>query len=91
MHARILNEMGSVAEAFEWLQKVKPYFSVNSADFSTFYVKMLEKTGQKSEIIPFVEAGVKENAASPEMFEILKREYVSKKGSVKDSIFMSTV
>ncbi|WP_455498737.1 TlpA family protein disulfide reductase [Coprobacter sp.] len=81
VHARILNEMGSVAEAFEWLQKVKPYFSVNSADFSTFYVKMLEKTGQKSEIIPFVEAGVKENAASPEMFEILKREYVSKKGS----------
>ena len=80
-YAKILNETGATTEAFEWLQKIEPYFENKSSNFTSFYIEMLDKTGNESEIIPAIEAGVKQNAASPEMLDRLKEHYIQEHGS----------
>ena len=44
---------------------------------------MLDAVGQHDCIVPFIENGVRENAASPAMLQRLKADYVAKNGSEK--------
>lgn len=73
--SKILDETGSTGEAFATMQKIEPFFAAKSSDFSDFYIALLEKTGNHNRIIPVIEAGVRENAASPGMLAILKKNY----------------
>ncbi len=77
-YAKVLDETGDTNKALELMQKIASYYKGQSAKFSDFYIAMLEKTGNSSQILPVVIAGVKENAATPEMIEILKEEYIKK-------------
>lgn len=83
VYAKILFENQLTDEAYALMEQLRPYFGVKVADFNDFYVTLLDAVGQTDGIIPFIEAGVKENAASPAMLERLKADYVKKHGSEK--------
>lgn len=80
-YAKILEETGSSDQAMKWLTIIEPYFENKSSEFSDFYISMLPNYGQSDKILALVKAGVHENAASPQMLDILKEDYVAKKGS----------
>ncbi len=80
-YAKILDETGSTDKAYDWVQKIEPYFENKSADFSDFYISLLDKTGNEDKIKAVVEKGVENNAASPEMLAILKANYLEENGS----------
>ena len=91
VYAKILDETGDTKEAFNWMQKIAPYYQSQSADFSDFYIATLRKTGHENEIIPVIKAGIRQNAATPEMIELLKKAYIKENGSEEgfDSYFNS--
>lgn len=80
-YSKILDETGATDQAMKWMRIIDPLFENKSSEFSDFYISLLQKTGHQNEILSIVKAGVKENAASPQMLEILKADYVSTKGS----------
>lgn len=80
-HAKLRNECGHVDESMALLDTLASYYKTKSADFNSFYTEMMQKCGRGKEVIPFIKAGLKENAASPEMLEVLKKDYVATKGS----------
>ena len=77
-YAKVMDETGDTNKAFALMQRIASNYKGKSAKFSDFYITMLEKTGNSSQILPVVIAGVKENAATPEMIEILKEDYIRK-------------
>ena len=81
VYAKIMDQTGDTDKAFGLLQKIEPYYNGKSAEFSDFYISMLEKTGHPAQVISIVKTGVKENAASPRMIEILKQDYIKTNGS----------
>ena len=83
VYAKILFENQLTDEAYALAQQLLPYYGVKSADFNDFYVTMLDAVGQHDCIVPFIENGVRENAASPAMLQRLKADYVAKNGSEK--------
>lgn len=80
-YAKILEETGSSDQAMKWLTIIEPYFENKSSEFMDFYISMLPKFGQSDKILALVKAGVRENAASPLMIEILKKDYITREGS----------
>lgn len=80
-YAKVLEETGSSDQAMKWLTIIEPYYENKSSDFSDFYISMLPKFGQSDKILPLIKASVHENAASPQMLDILKKDYVAQKGS----------
>lgn len=83
VYAKILKENNLLEESYALSQQLLKYFGSKEADFNDFYVSLLQATGHTEQIIPFIEAGVKENAASPEMLALLKDDYIAKNGSEK--------
>lgn len=80
-YAKILDETGSSDKAMKWAQIIEPYFENKSSEFADFYISLLTKFGQSDKIVPLVKACVHENAASPQMLDILKKDYIAQKGS----------
>lgn len=81
VHAQLKNDCGDPKGAMALLDTIAPAFGKASADFNSFYVKMLSVNGRQNEVIPYIKASVKENAASPEMLDVLKKDYVAQKGN----------
>jgi thiol-disulfide isomerase/thioredoxin len=82
-HADLLLANGSKVEAFEIADKIKPYFENKSTDFNDVYVRILEANGYQNLLIPYIKESLEKNAATPEMLDIMKQEYVRSKGSDK--------
>jgi thiol-disulfide isomerase/thioredoxin len=83
VQAQLKSECGDDKGAMALLDTIAPYFGAKSANFNNYYVQMLNKNGRSNEVLTFIKDGVKENAASPEMLEILKKDYVANNGSEK--------
>ncbi|MBQ8423309.1 MAG: TlpA family protein disulfide reductase [Coprobacter sp.] len=83
VYAQILNENDLIDEAAVLAEQLKPYYGTKSADFNDFYVEILEKSDRHAEVVAYIESGVKENAASPAMLDVLKQAYVARTGSEK--------
>ncbi len=83
VYAQILNDNNLIDEAAALTEKLKQFYGTQKADFNDFYTQILEKIGRDDEIIPYIEAGVRENAASPTMLGLLKKEYIAKNNTEK--------
>lgn len=71
-HARLLNDLGRKEEAMKIMDRLSPMFAYADAEFYTVYISMLDGTQRRGEIIPIIEACVKNNAAGPEMLGVLR-------------------
>ncbi|MCW3807129.1 TlpA family protein disulfide reductase [Plebeiibacterium marinum] len=80
-YALILDETGSVEEAYTWLQKVDCYFNGSSSKFTDFYLTILDKTGHSEKAENLILKGVAANTVSPGMIARLKSIYAQKNGS----------
>jgi len=82
--SKVINKLGHKQEAMTWMEKIEPYFEGKSSQFSDFYVQLLEETGDHRKALEVIKTGLSNNAASPEMLDILKTDYIQKNGSDKD-------
>lgn len=82
-YAQILSETGDRARALELAEQINPMYDFKSAEFNDFYVQLLATEGYKQLVIPTIERSVRENAATPEMLETLRKDYVAKNKSDK--------
>ncbi|MCK9304589.1 MAG: TlpA family protein disulfide reductase [Bacteroidales bacterium] len=80
-HSELLLEAGKYSEALEIAEKISPLFENKSADFNDLYVRILSKNGYDNLIIPYIKLSIGKNAATPEMLEYLKADYIKIKGS----------
>lgn len=80
-YAKILNDVGRKQEAVALCDTLSQYLGARTSDFNDFYVRMLQANGRDSEVMPVVKAGLRANAASPQMLALLKQNYVRQHGS----------
>ncbi len=80
-YAKILNDVGRKQEAVALCDTLKQYNGAKVSDFNDFYVQMLRANGRGDEALPVIKAGLKANAASPTMLDVLKQDYVKQHGS----------
>ena len=79
VHAQLKNECGDPKGAILLMDTLSTYFGTKVTDFNASYVDMMEKCGRNEEVIPYIKRALKDNAASPEMLNRLKKEYVTEK------------
>jgi thiol-disulfide isomerase/thioredoxin len=82
-HSELLLEAGKNSEALEIAEKISPLFENKSADFNDLYVRILSKNGYDNLIIPYIKLSIGKNAATPEMLDYLKKDYIQTKGGEK--------
>ena len=82
-HSELLIEAGRNSEALEIAEKLSPLFEYKSTDFNDLYIRILSKNGYNNLIIPYIKLSFGKNAATPEMLEYLKEDYIKTKGSEK--------
>ena len=83
-HAFVLDATGASAEALELMEEIKGKYNFKSAEYNNQYVHLLEKNGYQSMVIPTIVASVREDAVTPEMLEILRKDYVKQHKNDKD-------
>jgi thiol-disulfide isomerase/thioredoxin len=81
VYAKILYETGYSDKALELAEQIKNEFNYKSAEFNEFYAQILAKEGFTALVVPSIELSIKENAATPEMLETLRKDYTARKGS----------
>lgn len=84
-HASVLAATGSPEEALNLMEEIKDIYAYKSAVYNDLYVRLLEKNGYQSLVIPTIVAGVREDAVTPEMLNTLREDY--KKTRKNDSDF----
>lgn len=82
-HAVLLHKLGKDKEALVWLEKVNTQPAAQNAAFQGLYAVLLDKNGRHQEAMQVVENSVAANKVTPEAIELLKKEYIKKKGSDK--------
>lgn len=78
--AMMLDGTGSSAEALELMEEVKGCFAFKSAEFNDFYVSLLAKNGYEAMVVPSVVSALREDAATPAMLDLLRKDYVARCG-----------
>lgn len=81
VHALVLDATGASTEALDLMEAIKDDFNFESSDFNEQYVQMLSKNGYESMVIPMIIAGLKKDAVTPAMLEILRKDYVKQHGN----------
>ncbi|MCF6404308.1 TlpA family protein disulfide reductase [Chitinophaga filiformis] len=79
-HASLLHVTGDDKRALVYMEKAKSYHDPErvSAEFNGLYTTLLEKNGKHAEAMQVVENSVRENKVTPEMIDMLKKEYIAK-------------
>ncbi|MCM5529104.1 TlpA disulfide reductase family protein [Parasegetibacter sp. NRK P23] len=77
-HAFVLSQTGSLEKALAYAEMVKGYYEYKSADFNKLYTDLLLKNRRVTDAVAYAERSARENAVSPEMIDLLKKEYVKK-------------
>lgn len=75
-HARLLLRMNKPAEALATAAIIRPKYGFTKADFNDLYVKLLLANNRKNEVKEYIERSLHENAATTEMLDLLKADYV---------------
>lgn len=83
-HAFVLDATGTSAEALELMEEIKEKYNFKSAEYNDQYVRLLEKNGYQSMVIPTIIASIREDAFTPEMLENLRKDYVKQHKNDKD-------
>lgn len=79
-HATLLHMMGDDKRALVYMEKAKAHHDPQrvGAEFNGLYTTLLEKNGRHAEAMQVVENSVRENKVTPEMIDMLKKEYIAK-------------
>ncbi|MDL2319706.1 TlpA family protein disulfide reductase [Alistipes sp. OttesenSCG-928-B03] len=77
-HARILMETGSPVEALEALEPMKPVLEGKISDYNDTYAQLLALNGYDHLVVPFIEESIRVDAATPEMLETLRTDFLKK-------------
>lgn len=79
VHAELLLESKQPKKAFEFASLVNPLYSHKKAAFNELYVRLLLANKKKQEVMPYMLKAASENALTPYMLELLKKDYIAKK------------
>ncbi|MEY8590051.1 TlpA disulfide reductase family protein [Butyricimonas hominis] len=83
-HASVLAATGSPAEALELMEEIKDIYAYKSAVYNELYVQLLQKNDYSSLVIPTIITGVREDAVTPGMLDILRADYLKTHKNDKD-------
>lgn len=81
-YAKILDGAGESDHAMQLMDTLYSYYGAGSAAFNDFYVKMLED--HHRDVSGIITDAVAVNQATPEMLDILRREYLKNGETEKD-------
>lgn len=76
-HAGILYESKQAKKALEIASLAEPIYKRKKADFNEFYVRLLQDNKRSKEIKPLLFDAARENALTPYLLELLKKEYTA--------------
>ena len=68
-HAFVLDATGSSAEALELMEEIKGKYNFKSAEYNNQYVRLLEKNGYQSMVIPMIVASVRKMRLLPKCWK----------------------
>jgi thiol-disulfide isomerase/thioredoxin len=77
-HAEVLYETGAYEKALEISESIKDYFHGEVSSFNEIYAKLLVANNYPALVVPFIEASIKLDAATPQMLDLLKTDFVKK-------------
>lgn len=78
-HAQLLFEGKQQAKALMFANLVNPLYNYKKAEFNELYVRLLLANNKKQEVMPYMLKAAHENALTPYMLDLLKKDYISKK------------
>lgn len=79
IHAELLFESKQPQKALEFANLVNPVYNYKKANFNELYVKLLLANGRKKETMPYMLKAANENALTPYMLDLLKKDFIAKK------------
>jgi pimeloyl-ACP methyl ester carboxylesterase/thiol-disulfide isomerase/thioredoxin len=79
IHAELLFESKQAKKALEFASLVNPVYNYKKASFNELYVQLLLANGKKQEVMPYMLKAANENALTPYMLDLLKKDYIAKK------------
>lgn len=79
IHAELLFESKQPKKALQFANLVHPVYNYKRANFNELYVKLLLANGKQQETMPCLLKAANENALTPYMLELLKKDYIAKK------------
>lgn len=79
IHAELLLESKQPKKALEFASLVNPVYNYKKAAFNELYVRLLLSNNKKQAVIPYLLKAANENALTPYMLELLKKDYTAKK------------
>jgi thiol-disulfide isomerase/thioredoxin len=77
-HAEVLYHTGATEKAQEIMESIKDYFQGKVSAFNELYTKLLIANNYPALVAPFIGASIREDAATPEMLETLKADFIKK-------------
>jgi pimeloyl-ACP methyl ester carboxylesterase/thiol-disulfide isomerase/thioredoxin len=78
-HAQLLYDSKKQAQALTFANLVNPLYNYKKAEFNELYVRLLLANNKKQEVMPYLLKSAHENALTPYMLELLKKDYTAKK------------
>lgn len=78
-HAQLLYESKQPSKALAYANIVNPLYNYKKADFNELYVRLMFANGKKQEVMPYMLKAAHENALTPYMLDLLKKDYIAKK------------
>lgn len=78
-HSQVLYETKQYKKALETARLVAPLFDNKRAAFNELYVRLLQLNKKQAEISPYIYASAKQNALTPFLIEMLRKDYVKQK------------
>jgi thiol-disulfide isomerase/thioredoxin/alpha/beta superfamily hydrolase len=77
-HAQLLYESNQAKKAFTYINLVNDIYGYSRAEFNDLYVRLLLTNNKKKAVMPYLLAAAHENALTPYMLDLLKKDYLTK-------------
>ena len=90
-HISLAKAVGAYQDGLDYFQYLSDEKRYANADLNEMHLYLLDQLGKKNEIKPMLEAAVKNNAVTPEMFDKLKSIYTSEHGSAGYDKYLSSL
>jgi thiol-disulfide isomerase/thioredoxin len=83
VHAQLLLENNQSDKALAVATLVNPVYNYKKAAFNEMYVRLLKLNRQQSKLIPYILSSARENALTPYLLDLLKKDYQAKHKTAK--------
>ncbi|UYQ95481.1 redoxin domain-containing protein [Chitinophaga horti] len=82
--AVLLAKLGRYKDALRYAEIVRPYMGSSKIEFNHAYALSLAKTGREKDALQVIRAAIYTGSYTPEMLDILRKQYVKEHKSDKD-------